>query len=86
VTDRATPPCHAQDRRHRGQPPEGSFNAALLRAAADRCPSGAEIEIASIADIPLYDGDVEAGQGVPAAVLLSELSPGSRPSSVLRRT
>ncbi len=46
----------------------GSFNAALLRAAAAAAPPGAEVEIASIAGIPLYDGDVEAEQGVPAIV------------------
>jgi NAD(P)H-dependent FMN reductase len=45
-----------------------SFNAALLRAAADVVPSGSTIEIASIREIPLYDGDVEATQGIPASV------------------
>jgi NAD(P)H-dependent FMN reductase len=44
-----------------------SFNAALLRAAAELAPAGTSIEIASIRDIPLYDADVEA-QGIPAAV------------------
>jgi len=45
-----------------------SFNASLLRAAADLVPSGSTIEIASIREIPLYDGDVEATQGIPASV------------------
>ena len=45
----------------------GSFNQALLRAAAELAPAGCEVEIASIRDIPLYDGDVEA-RGVPAPV------------------
>src|SRR5262245_25517185 len=45
----------------------GSFNAALLRAAAARAPDGCRIEIASIRDFPLYDGDVEAA-GIPAVV------------------
>jgi chromate reductase len=45
-----------------------SFNAALLRAAAELAPAGTTIEIASIRDIPLYDADVEA-RGMPAAVL-----------------
>ena len=47
---------------------KASFNAALLRAAADLVPAGTELEIASIAGIPLYDGDVETEQGIPAAV------------------
>jgi chromate reductase, NAD(P)H dehydrogenase (quinone) len=44
----------------------GSFNAALLRAAVEECPQSATIEIESIRGIPLYDGDVEIAQGVPA--------------------
>jgi NAD(P)H-dependent FMN reductase len=47
---------------------KGSYNAALLRAAAAAAPAGLEIEIASIAGIPLYDGDLEAEHGVPAPV------------------
>jgi len=46
----------------------GSYNAALLRAAADLMPAGARLEIASIKGIPLYDGDVETSAGLPAAV------------------
>lgn len=45
----------------------GSFNSALLRAAAPLMPPDSKLEIASIRGIPLYDGDVEA-QGIPAAV------------------
>lgn len=45
-----------------------SFNLMLLRAAAEAAPQGTSIEIASIRDIPLYDGDLEAEAGVPAAV------------------
>jgi len=44
-----------------------SYNAALLAAAVQLQPAGTQIEIGSIRDIPLYDGDVEA-QGMPAAV------------------
>jgi len=44
-----------------------SFNSGLLRAAAEAMPEGAVLEIGSIAEIPLYDGDVEA-EGIPAPV------------------
>ena len=47
---------------------KGSYNAALLRAAAERAPAGMEVEIASIAGIPLYDGDLESEQGIPDPV------------------
>lgn len=43
-----------------------SINAALLRAAVEECPEATTIEIESIRGIPLYDGDVEAAQGIPA--------------------
>lgn len=46
----------------------GSFNAMLLRAAADMAPSGTVIEIASIRAVPLYDGDAEAADGIPTSV------------------
>ena len=45
-----------------------SYNAALLRAAAELAPPGCKIEIASIRGIPLFDGDVEATEGPPPAV------------------
>jgi chromate reductase, NAD(P)H dehydrogenase (quinone) len=45
----------------------GSFNAALLRTAAEVAPAGMTVDIASIRDIPLYDGDVEKESGIPAA-------------------
>jgi NAD(P)H-dependent FMN reductase len=45
-----------------------SFNAALLRVAAELAPAGTVIEIESIKGIPLYDGDLEASAGIPAAV------------------
>ena len=47
---------------------QGSFNAALLRAAAELMPAGAQLRIASIRGIPLYDADVEASEGIPVAV------------------
>jgi chromate reductase len=46
----------------------GSYNAALLRAAAALMPAGHVLEIAGIRDIPLYDGDLEAAKGLPEAV------------------
>ena len=46
----------------------GSYNSALLRAAAEAAGDGVELEIASIHGIPLYDGDLEASEGIPAAV------------------
>ena len=52
---------------------QGSYNSALLRAAADVIAGGvigseATLEIGSIRGIPLYDGDVEAAEGIPAVV------------------
>ncbi len=46
---------------------QGSFNTALLKAAAELMPEGEPLTIASIRGIPLYDGDVEA-QGIPEPV------------------
>jgi chromate reductase len=47
---------------------KGSYNTALLHAAKAAAPEGVRVEIASIRDIPLYDGDVEAQSGIPTAV------------------
>ena len=47
---------------------KASYNAALLRAAAAVAPTGDSIDIHSIRGIPLYDGDVEAGEGIPEPV------------------
>src|SRR5207247_9794240 len=44
-----------------------SFNTALLRAAAASMPDGFALEVRTLHGIPLYDGDVEATSGVPAA-------------------
>lgn len=46
----------------------GSFNKALLRAAVGLAPAGMTIRIHDIADIPAYNGDVEAA-GPPVPVL-----------------
>jgi NAD(P)H-dependent FMN reductase len=45
-----------------------SFNTALLNAAAGLMPAGSTLDIRSIAGIPLYDGDIEERDGVPADV------------------
>jgi chromate reductase len=47
---------------------KGSYNTALLNAAVELAPSGTRLEVASIAGIPLYDGDLEAAQGIPPVV------------------
>ena len=44
-----------------------SWNTLLLRAAQKLAPAGMSIEIASIRELPFYDGDVEAA-GMPAEV------------------
>ena len=45
---------------------KGSFNSAVLRAAAELMPADSTMQIESIAGIPLYDGDEEAASGIPA--------------------
>lgn len=47
---------------------KGSYNTALLRAARDLAPKGVEVEILSIAGLPVYDADLQA-EGMPEAVL-----------------
>ena len=47
----------------------GSFNTALLRVAVGLMPSEAVLEIATLKGIPFYDGDVEAAEGIPQAVI-----------------
>jgi chromate reductase len=46
----------------------GSYNSAVLRAAASLMPADSELRIESIAAIPLYDGDAESASGVPGPV------------------
>lgn len=45
-----------------------SFNAALLRTAAELTPEGVTIRIGSIREVPLYDRDLEDEAGLPGAV------------------
>lgn len=46
-----------------------SFNAGLLRAAQAGVVGQAQLEIAAIADVPLYNGDIETAPGLPASVI-----------------
>ena len=46
----------------------GSFNTALLRAAQAVADASVELEIATLHGVPLYDGDLEQRDGLPAAV------------------
>src|SRR5436190_16321935 len=46
----------------------GSYNTALLRAAAGLMPDGTQLIVKTIHNIPLYNGDVEAVDGIPLAV------------------
>lgn len=47
----------------------GSYNMQLLRAAAELMPYEVSLDIASIADVPLYDADIEHERGLPPAVV-----------------
>lgn len=47
----------------------GSLNRALLNAAAELAPDAVEIEVATLDGIPVYDGDLEAEQGIPDPVV-----------------
>jgi chromate reductase len=46
---------------------EGSFSIALARAARELAPEGVELELASLADVPLYNADAD-GERSPEAV------------------
>ena len=47
----------------------GSCNTALLRAAVDLMPAGTALDANGIDGVPLYNGDEEAAQGIPPAVV-----------------
>ena len=47
---------------------KGSYNGAALRAAVEMAPADMKLETFDLHGIPLYDGDVEAADGVPAVV------------------
>jgi len=46
----------------------GSFNSALLRAAIELAPSDVRFDTLSFRGVPVYDGDLEATEGIPAQV------------------
>ena len=46
----------------------GSFNTSLLRAATELMPPDSRLIVGSIRGIPLYDGDIEAAEGLPPGV------------------
>jgi chromate reductase len=50
----------------------GSVNTALLQAAAAAMPEGTRLDILSIADVPLYNEDVEAAAFPPAVTALKQ--------------
>ena len=45
-----------------------SFNTMLLHAVVGLAPAGTIVDVGSIEDIPLYNGDADAGSGPPPAV------------------
>ena len=47
---------------------QGSYNTALLRTASTLMPAGIVLTVETIKGIPLYDGDLEASDGIPAEV------------------
>lgn len=47
----------------------GSLNTALLNACIESAPAGTQIVPGSIKGIPLYDGDLEAAEGLPDTVV-----------------
>jgi NAD(P)H-dependent FMN reductase len=47
----------------------GSFNTALLRAAATLLPADVTLDIRTLHGIPLYDADIETSAGLPASVM-----------------
>ena len=49
-----------------------SFNTMLLHAVVETAPAGTAIEIGSIRDIPLYNGDVDAAGAPPTVRELKE--------------
>ena len=59
---------HDKINRNSGSLRRRSFNTALLRAATELMPDGANLTVETIHGIPLYDGDVETAEGLPERV------------------
>jgi chromate reductase len=51
---------------------KGSYNRALLAAAAELAPPSLAIRVLDLRDVPLYDADVEAAGAPPGVVSLRE--------------
>ena len=47
---------------------KASLNTRLLHVAQELMPEGATLDVATLHGIPLYDGDVEEAEGIPAPV------------------
>lgn len=47
---------------------KASFNTAVLNACKDLMPEGATLDARTLHGVPLYDGDLEAAEGLPQAV------------------
>ena len=63
----------------------GSFNTALLRAAQQEAGDGIAFDAVTLHGIPLYDGDAEARDGLPAAVIYRLLDGQGESQPVIRR-
>jgi chromate reductase len=50
----------------------GSYNTGLLRAAAEMLPSGMRLELLSLAELPLYNQDLEEQGDPPSVAVLRE--------------
>ena len=48
----------------------GSYNRALLAAAARVMPAGSALEILPVDEVPLYNADIESREGIPPGVVL----------------
>ncbi len=47
---------------------QDSFNTRLARALSDLAPEDLTVQVATVHDIPLYDGDLEEAAGIPGPV------------------